>query len=358
MSSRNAILVIGVVVLTGCAGTSTHMSDHLEHSVQVDPDTGWHIHQLHAGVGTKRTLSVAIAPEAGANAYSLTINGLELLRQPPSLKKLPGGPYGNPILYPTPNRVRDGRFTFEGRVFHFPINLGGHHIHGLVRSIPWTAGEPRIEDGQVLLPLSLEITQAHPIYKHFPYTHRIEIVYGLGKEGMRIEIKIENRDKRRLPFGLGFHPFFRILGERAETSIMVPARRHMDADESLLPSGKLRDLDGVNEDLRRPVSLDNLALDDVYWGMDPKRPSRYEVADPAIRMILEASKLFTHMVVYTPPGQDFFCMENQTCSTDAHNLHAASEVEAAHLLILDPVGSPGATATGSLFYRIELLEDL
>jgi aldose 1-epimerase len=55
------------------------------------------------------------------------------------------------------------------------------------------------------------------------------------------------------------------------------------------------------------------------------------------------------MVVYTPAGQPFFCMESQTCSTDAHNLHARGLEEEAHILVTPP----GGAASGRIFFRIE-----
>ncbi len=35
-------------------------------------------------------------------------------------------------------------------------------------------------------------------------------------------------------------------------------------------------------------------------------------------------------------GRPFFCVENQSCSTDAHNLYAQGKQELAHLVILAP----------------------
>jgi len=40
---------------------------------------------------------------------------------------------GTPVLYPMPNRVRDGVFTFGGRTFTFAPNNGPNYIHGLVQ---------------------------------------------------------------------------------------------------------------------------------------------------------------------------------------------------------------------------------
>jgi aldose 1-epimerase len=41
-------------------------------------------------------------------------------------------------------------------------------------------------------------------------------------------------------------------------------------------------------------------------------------------------------VVYTPPPAPFFCVENQSCSTNAHNLHNEGLVAEASLSILNP----------------------
>jgi aldose 1-epimerase len=67
-----------------------------------------------------------------------------------------------------------------------------------------------------------------------------------------------------------------------------------------------------------------------------------------LRLTLGASPDFTHVVVYTPAARPFFCIENQTCSTDAHNLHARGFVRQAHLSIVEP----GQSHRGALDWRI------
>lgn len=38
-----------------------------------------------------------------------------------------------------------------------------------------------------------------------------------------------------------------------------------------------------------------------------------------IKVVLKASEEFSNIVLYTPRGKEYFCIENQTCSTDAKN---------------------------------------
>src|SRR5437762_11018156 len=46
---------------------------------------------------------------------------------------------GNPVLFPFPNRIRDGRYTWAGREYQLPINGPGgkHAIHGFACRHPW-----------------------------------------------------------------------------------------------------------------------------------------------------------------------------------------------------------------------------
>jgi aldose 1-epimerase len=109
----------------------------------------------------------------------------------------------------------------------------------------------------------------------------------------------------------------------------------MEAVE-LLPTGKLVDLQGSRFDARLGRSLDGFVIDDVFFGMKEASPARIHFEEAGLSIALKASPEFTHMVVYTPE-EPWFCVENQTCSTDAHNLYSQGFREESHLLIV-PAG--------------------
>jgi aldose 1-epimerase len=66
---------------------------------------------------------------------------------------------------------------------------------------------------------------------------------------------------------------------------------------------------------------------------------------------LSGSAAFTHLVVFTPPDRPFFCIENQTSSTDAHNLWADGKREESHLLVVPP----GKASSGHVDWTIRRL---
>ncbi|MGH9426152.1 MAG: aldose 1-epimerase, partial [Terriglobia bacterium] len=319
-------------------------------AVERDSKTGWSIGVLKYAdpADAKRNLEARIVAEAGSNLYSLKMGGTELLVQPAEWGTTPSLRYGFPVLFPTPNRVRDSKFTFDGQTYAFRANERTHFIHGLVHKLAWKAGAASSDSTSASIKTTLAWDSSQPDFKLFPIKHQLSLRFTLDARGVKLAFTVDNQDTQRMPFGIAFHPWFQILGSRTETYLRVPAQKHMEA-EGLLPTGKLEDLAGTPYDLREPVSLELLKLDDVYWGLSPERIPGYEARDKGLKVSLGASPEFTHMVVYTPPGKPFFCMENQTCSTDAHNLYAKGLEKEAHLLVADK----GKKATGWVYVGVE-----
>ncbi len=299
------------------------------YSFEEHPRLGQRVVRLSDGERT----TARFAPGIGSNLFSFQVEGLEYLYD---MADAPHSPLlGTPILYPMPNRVRDAQFTFGGRTFRFPPNNGRNFIHGLVRERPWQCDEPIVAHDRVSVATRISFAPGKEPYDLFPIHNTLELTYTLRSASIRFDFVVRNEDEQPLPFGLAIHPYFRILGPRESVRLQVPAQKWMEATE-LLPSGRLIDLEHAPADLRQPTSLAKLDLDDVYWGLEPSKPQIIYYDHIGKKVTLKASALFTHSVVYTPLGRPFFCVENQSCSTDAHNLYARDLQEAAHLMILKP----------------------
>src|SRR5438067_7438461 len=90
--------------------------------------------------------SAAVWPEQGNNVTHVRVQPpgrdvpLDVILPPREPEGLGPNGYsaGVPILFPFPNRVRGGRYTFEGRSYELDINepARGNHIHGLVANLP------------------------------------------------------------------------------------------------------------------------------------------------------------------------------------------------------------------------------
>ena len=85
-----------------------------------------------------------VLPSVGNNCISYTATvgrrEVELLYAAPDAETLQGRPsgYGIPILFPWPNRIEYGKFTFEGREVQLATpSEDAHLLHGYVLNRPW-----------------------------------------------------------------------------------------------------------------------------------------------------------------------------------------------------------------------------
>jgi len=293
------------------------------------------------------SVSLAFAPTQGCNPYSFQVGGREYMFgafERDGQKRI----MGSPILYPMPNRVKNATFTFDGRVFTFEPNERTHFMHGLVQRAVWDVDEPVEGESSISVRTSIKCVPGTPMYERFPIENTLELVYRLEPRTMHMDFTVSNTDAvYRLPFGLAIHPTFNVYGPRESVTIECPATKWME-HETQIPSGRLIDIANGPADLRTPKPISELELDDVFFGLERAKPQVIRYHSLGKALTLYADDFFTHSVIYVPKGMPFFCVENQSCSTDAHNLYAQGLQDAAHLTILEP----GETLSASITFQL------
>jgi aldose 1-epimerase len=271
-----------------------------------------------------------VSPLLGANLCRLTYNGRHIIDFEPDV--LARGRYtGAFLLYPFPNRMTGNRYVHNDKTYGHPYSAAPDaYMHGVAFMQAFTVESLRADGGHASVRCKLDVAEGSPVHALFPFAHQFFVTYTLTPGRLRIEFSIQNPGNAPVPFGLGIHPYFTRLGGDAGTRIEVPADTRMVATEELLPTGELKAAEG-GYDLRAGRALSELSLDDVFLrAPDKKAVITYE--GEAFRTELDAGPSFTHFVVFTPPGKPYFCVEHQTCSTDAFNLSAKGFVKEAHLL--------------------------
>lgn len=243
---------------------------------------------------------------------------------------------GVPVLFPFPNRIRDGRFRFQGNDYSLPLNdsTAKNAAHGFACRKPWRVVGQGADAGGAWVTgefrASLDDPQSARLW---PADHQIRLTVRLGRGTLRFEAEVSNPDTKPLPFGLGYHPYFKLpcLGSRTpdECSVEVPAAEYWELSESL-PTGRRVPVDAAR-DLNRAREVGGLNLDDVLTGL-PARPARADgliergVVDSGVAsMRLFCSPAFREMVVFDPAHRQAFCIEPYTCPTDAANLQDEGE---------------------------------
>ena len=254
---------------------------------------------------------------------------------------------GVPILFPFPNRIRDGRFAWDGKEYQLPINDGSHRnaIHGFAAQRPWRVVGQGADAASAWVTGEFQAARdAADCLSLWPADYLLRITYRLGAGLLRVEAEVENTDRRTLPFGLGYHPYYRMpfaLGTPLqECLVQAPALRTWPLVE-FLPTGERRALDAAR-DLLAPRLLADLQLDDVLTDLPTAPMGPDGLCDRGVlrsggeALRLLGSPAFRELVVFTPPHRQAFCVEPYTSTTDAINLQQRG-VDAG-LLTLPPGG--------------------
>ena len=277
-------------------------------------------------------------PALGFNCFSWKVTesgrSLDLLYSDPALFG-DGRPTrsGIPVLFPFPNRIRDGRFTWDGRAHQLPLNdpAGKNAIHGFACRHPWrVVGQGADANGAWVTGQFRGSLDAPDSRDLWPADYELTLTIRLGSGTLRLEAEVFNPDTKPLPFGLGYHPYFKLPfapgGDAAPCLVQVPARSYWPLADSL-PGGEKRSVDPAR-DLSAPRRYGDLKLDDVLTdvstapGADGSRVCGTVQGDAKVALRLYCSPAFRELVVFTPPHRQAFCVEPYTCTTDAINLQA------------------------------------
>jgi aldose 1-epimerase len=280
-------------------------------------------------------LGVVLAPLVGgaiARFWSeMTGPAMELLRPASDLALARRDPWamGCFPLVPWSNRIRDGRFVFGPRSVSLPSSRpqDRHALHGHGFQTAWT------------------VTSAGPAeavleYRHapgaWPWAYRAAHRIFLTPTSLELELTLSNESDAAMPAGLGWHPYF---PRTAGTTLTARVTGLWQTDAEVLPVACVAPTpDG---DPGRGLLVDRVALDNAFVGWD----GRAVVAWPerGVRLRLGTRGPLGTLVVYTPPGESFFCAEPVSHITDAFNLAAAGRTDTGMLTL-----APGESVRASL----------
>ncbi len=283
----------------------------------------------------KGTAVAEIVPELGNNCYTFRVSDgnhwYPLIDSPPDLETLKQRPtaYGNPILFPFPNRIRNGTWEFEGKTYQFDKHPEAPTtIHGLLLNRPYNVDKHTADENGATLVCSLNSQDFPDIRRQYPFPFKIEMTYTIKDAVLSMDVLIKNIGQSNMPMGFGIHPYFKVeISAKADPSkavITVPANKYWKLDDVLVPTGKQIDVDGTL-DLRYGQPFAKLKLDHVFTDvnvLDGVSHCSIENKDTSHSIVMESDAHFRELVVYTPPDRNAICFEPYTCPTDAINLEA------------------------------------
>lgn len=261
----------------------------------------------------------AVVVEVGGGLRCYSVADAELL-DGYSIDEPCGGGRGQPLM-PWPNRLRDGRFEFDGQSYQLPLSEPQTQtaIHGLVRWSNWVATEhdaSRVAMEHVLHPQA-----------GWPGTLALRIEYELSLGGLAVTTTATNVGTRDCPFGVGFHPYL-TLGTATVNALILqaPGATYLEADERGIPI-VAHPVKHTELDFRTPRELGPARLDHGFADLERDHDNlarvRIATAGGGSRATLWLDSSYRYVMLFTgdtlPPTERRrgLAIEPMTCPPNA-----------------------------------------
>ena len=252
----------------------------------------------------------------GASLISLSNNEFNLIES-----NTREGLYAGSVLAPWPNRIKDGRYSFNDEIFELPINekTKNNALHGLVAHSDW---QPVSSSGS-------SITLAHilDMPEIYPGKLKLEINYEFIDNYLEIKIDALNIGNKKAPYGVSIHTYF-VAGQNIKNNqlfLQLPSSEFMQVDlERLLPLG-IEKVDSTEFDFRKLKQISNLFIDHAFKA-DADLPPRVRLINESkLGVELEFDESAKWIQVHTADREGkedarmAVAIEPMSCPPDAFN---------------------------------------
>jgi aldose 1-epimerase len=220
---------------------------------------------------------------------------------------------GIPLLAPWANRLAGWSYRAAGR----RVDLSGRDlttdpnglpIHGTMWAEPWEVASLSAGGGGARLRAAFAYDRPE-LLAAYPYPHRLEMTIVNDGRSLSITTTVRPTGDRPVPVSFGFHPYLRLpSGRRSDWRLLLPARRHLELDDRMIPTGHSVDEPAESDPVGRRT------FDDGYE-LTGAATLAIESADH--RLSVRFARGYPFAQVFAPPGARFVCLEPMTAPTNA-----------------------------------------
>ena len=202
----------------------------------------------------------AVVTEGGAALRVLEQHGRPLVAGFDEDEMSSGG--RGQLLMPWPNRLRDGRYTWQGRDLRLALTepSRGHASHGLARWVSWTLEEHA--------PHSVSLVHRLMAQSGYPWLLELRVHYVLSADGLTVTQSATNLAGSAAPYASGAHPYLRVGdGPVDDWELTLPAATRCLVDDRLIPVGR-EDVGDTDHDFRVARPVRQVRLDDAFTDLE------------------------------------------------------------------------------------------
>ena len=161
------------------------------------------------------------------------------------------------------NRIKDGKFTLDGKEYTLAVNNGPNHLHGGLVGFNMRVWEVKSssENKIVLHYFSPDGEEG------YPGNLDVTVTYELSDEN-ELKIHYEATTDQPTIVGLTNHSYFNLKGAGEGTVrdhiLQLNADFHTALDDATCPTGEVLKVDGSPYDFRQPTLIEERIDDPVY----------------------------------------------------------------------------------------------
>lgn len=265
--------------------------------------------------------SFSFVPDFGSCVLDVVFRGSSVLDGYQTPTELRFNKWGkNCVLFPFPNRLKDGIYQWKDDIFRFPINDShtGNALHGFGMDKKMTVKNVQMTEDQA------EITCTYTYLgdkEYYPFLFTFEVTFSINnQQEFEVAMSAQNNGSQDMPIGWGWHPYFKLSEKVDSIQLQVPACDWIGIDEQMIPTGKRYAYDEfVDMKMIKSTVLDNgFALPVEAQG------TRFEVLLKSEKQTLTywqntGEQGYNFIQLFTPPYRGSIAIEPMTCNIDAFN---------------------------------------
>jgi aldose 1-epimerase len=216
------------------------------------------------------------------------------------------------LLFPFPNRLRDGQYEFEGQSYQFPINEPRNHnaLHGFLYHEPFELVSQEVGEEYAALTFQFDYQGT---YDYYPFPFVFQARYKISKNLFEATFEVHNTGSQNLPFGFGWHPYFALSDQVGDLYLEFPAGDEIKLDDRQLPTGELRSF----EEFAKPKPIGDRTFDTGFKMSADELTIKINDQKGAAIEIKSWNQ--PYLQLFTPDDRKRIAIEPMSCGIDVLN---------------------------------------
>lgn len=200
----------------------------------------------------------------------------------------------SPILFPIVGTLKNNSYHYNSKDYQLSR-------HGFAREMNFELIDKQENSA------TFSLISSDETLKKYPFNFELHLIYTLENKSLKIEYKVINKGKSKMPFSIGAHPAFDLSGNFENYSLEFENEEPLTfylLEEGLISNNTAQiQLDKKQLHLNHKL-FENDAL--VFKKLPSKSITILENSKPILKVSYED---FPDLGIWTPPNAPFICIE-------------------------------------------------